>query len=74
MSWFTNSHVDPSTGRNKRDKGPVRGSHGGPKRHNGKPISKAAWRRAQRTGREEQSGGFWGSNSMPDNGKGPWAW
>lgn len=24
MSWFKNSRIDPSTGRNKRDKSPLR--------------------------------------------------
>lgn len=56
MSWFKNSHIDPSTGRNKRDKSTVRGTHGGPPRQMGKAVNRAAWRRSQRTGWDEASG------------------
>lgn len=65
MSWFTgkqhahsggrkSSRIDPSTGRNKRDKSPNRtrdtGSRGGGvPRRNGKAVDRAAWRRAQKT-------------------------
>ena len=50
MGLFTKagSHIDRSTGRNKRDKGTVRGS--GMKRSNGKVINRAQQRREQRTG------------------------
>ena len=56
------SHIDPATGRNKRDKSPYRETRGGgPRRQigTGKIISRAAWRRAQRTGRPEQDGWDW---------------
>ena len=58
MSWFTNSHIDRSTGRNKRDKSPVRGS--GMTRRNGRVVERAAQRRAQKTGRPFQSKNTWG--------------
>jgi hypothetical protein len=47
------SHIDRSTGRNKRDKCTTRETHGGPPRQlgTGKAINRAAWRRAQKTGR-----------------------
>jgi hypothetical protein len=53
MGLFTRSgsHIDRSTGRNKRDKSPVRGS--GMKRSSrgdGKVIDRARQRREQRTG------------------------
>jgi hypothetical protein len=54
-SWTASakhSHIDPSTGRNKRDKSPVRGS--GAPRRNGKVVDRAEWRRSQRTGRPMQ--------------------
>ena len=67
MSWFTgkqykhksghkSSRIDPSTGRNKRDKSPLRtrdtGSRGGGvPRRNGKATGRAAWRRSRKTGR-----------------------
>ena len=50
-------HIDPATGRNKRDKSPIRTratgrTGGGIKRWNGKPAeSRAAWRRRKKTGR-----------------------
>jgi hypothetical protein len=70
MSWFNGhfnghkySHIDPSTGRNKRDKCTTRETHGGPPRQpgTGKAINRAAWRRAQRTRRpiERQRGSWW---------------
>jgi len=66
MSWFTgkqhshegghkSSRIDPSTGRNKRDKGPVTETRGArPQRRNGKivPGGRAEHRRAQKTGRK----------------------
>lgn len=63
MSWFASKsprghHIDPATGRNKRDKSTVRGS-GGMIRHNGKVINRAAQRRNQRTGREEPGTRRW---------------
>lgn len=51
------SRIDPSTGRNKRDKSPVRGS--GAPRRNGKVVDRAEWRRSQKTGRPMQKKGFW---------------
>lgn len=64
MSWFTgkqhahsgghkSSRIDPSTGRNKRDN-TRRASKGWgttdrPRRQNGKIVSRAEWRRAQKT-------------------------
>jgi hypothetical protein len=66
MSWFSGKgHIDPGTGRNKRDKSPLRtrdtGSRGGGvPRHNGKAVDRAEWRRSQKTGRPVQSKGFWG--------------
>ena len=51
------SHIDSSTGRNKRDKSTVRGS--GMIRHDGKVINRAAQRRNQRTGREEPGTRRW---------------
>jgi hypothetical protein len=64
MSWFKNSHIDPSTGRNKRDKSPLRtrdtGSRGGgAPRRNGKAVDRAEWRRSQKTGRPMRRKG-WG--------------
>lgn len=58
MSWLSghrHSHIDPGTGRNKRDKSPLRtretGSRGGGvPRRNGRAIDRAAWRRARKTG------------------------
>jgi hypothetical protein len=53
----TMGHIDNPTGRNKRDKSPIRtrntGSRGGGiKRWDGKPVeSRAAFRRRQKTGR-----------------------
>ena len=69
MGWFSSSsawtasakhsgHIDPSTGRNKRDKSPVRGS--GAPRRNGKVVDRAEWRRSQKTGRPMHGKGFWG--------------
>ena len=53
------SHVDSSTGRNKRDKSPVTEKRGiRPERHNGKIISRADWRREQKTG-VKQTRGWW---------------
>jgi hypothetical protein len=75
MGLFTRpgSHIDRSTGRNKRDKSPLRrtdatGDRGGaPERQlgTGKVINRAEWRRNQKTrqGRTEQparSGGMRG--------------
>lgn len=64
MSWFTgkqhshkrghkSSRIDPSTGRNKRDKSPLRKTHGGPPRQIGtaKVVSRAQWRRDKKTRR-----------------------
>jgi hypothetical protein len=64
MSWFTgkqhshkrgrkSSRIDPSTGRNKRDKCTQRKTHGGPPRQigTGKAINRAQWRRARKTRR-----------------------
>ena len=47
--------IDPATGRNKRDKSPVRTREtgkrgGGAPRQNGKVVDRLAWRRAQKTG------------------------
>lgn len=62
MSWFTgkqsahaggrkSTRIDPSTGRNKRDKVTQRSTHGGPPRQlgTGKAVNRAGWRRAQKT-------------------------
>ena len=48
------SRIDRSTGRNKRDKCTQRATHGGPPRQigTGKAVSRAAWRRSQKTGRK----------------------
>jgi hypothetical protein len=64
MSWFTgkqrkhkrghkSSRIDPSTGRNKRDKVTKRATHGGPPRQigTGKVVSRVQWRRDQKTRR-----------------------
>jgi len=64
-SWTASakySRIDPSTGRNKRDKCTVRKTHGGPPRQigTGKAVNRAEWRRSQKTGRPMQSKGFWG--------------
>jgi hypothetical protein len=64
MSWFKNSHIDPSSGRNKRDKSPLRthetGSRGGGvPRRNGRAVNRAEWRRSQKTGRPIQSKSWW---------------
>jgi hypothetical protein len=68
-SWTASSakysRIDPSTGRNKRDKSPLRardtGSRGGGvPRRNGRAVNRAEWRRSQRTGRPIQNKGFWG--------------
>lgn len=42
MSWFKNTHIDPSTGRNKRDN--LRRAHRGlaPKRWNGRIVDRKA--------------------------------
>jgi hypothetical protein len=62
MGWFNgrhdghkHSHIDPATGRNKRDN-TRRTTFGGPPRQNGRVTSRAEWRREQRTrgGRSEQ--------------------
>lgn len=47
------SRIDPATGRNKRDKGTTRATHGGPPRQIGtaKVVDRAAWRRSRKTGR-----------------------
>jgi hypothetical protein len=64
MGFFKNtnvkhSRIDSSTGRNKRDKGTVTETRGiRPERHNGKIISRADWRREQKTGRR-QTRGWW---------------
>ena len=54
MGLFTKagSHIDPSTGRNKRDKVTQRDTRGGPprKQGTGKAYGRAQWRREQRTG------------------------
>lgn len=43
MSWFTNSHIDRGTGRNKRDKSPVREVRtASPERRNGRIIDRKA--------------------------------
>lgn len=73
MSWFTgkqhshkrgrkSSRIDPSTGRNKRDKSPLRtrdtGSRGGgvPRQiGTGKAVSRAQWRRDKKTRRRLRS-------------------
>ena len=53
------SHIDRSTGRNKRDKSPVTETRGiRPQRHNGRIISRADWRREQKTSRA-QTRGWW---------------
>ena len=56
-----NSRIDPATGRNKRDKCTQRATYGGPPRQlgTGKAVDRAAWRRAQKTGRPVQRKG-WG--------------
>jgi len=69
MAWGRNtnrkySRIDRSTGRNKRDKSPLRtrdtGSRGGgAPRRNGKAVDRAEWRRSQKTGRPMQRKG-WG--------------
>ncbi len=58
MAWGKNtnrknSRIDPSTGRNKRDKCTTRETRGGPPRQigTGKVVDRAAWRRSQKTGR-----------------------
>ena len=58
MRKHKHSRIDRSTGRNKRDKSPLRtrdtGSRGGgPRRQigTGKVISRVAWRRSRKTGR-----------------------
>jgi hypothetical protein len=50
------SRIDPATGRNKRDKGTQRATHGGPPRQIGtaKVVDRAAWRRSQKTARPVQ--------------------
>ena len=54
MGLFTKpgSHIDRSTGRNKRDKVTQRATHGGPPRQQGtgKVTGRAQWRREQKTG------------------------
>ncbi len=54
MGLFTKagSHIDRSTGRNKRDKCTQRDTHGGPPRKigTGKAFGRAQWRREQKTG------------------------
>ena len=47
---FIKGHIDRSTGRNKRDKSPVRGS--GMRRQNGKVVDRAQQRRDQKTGKK----------------------
>lgn len=49
-----NGHIDRSTGRNRRDKSPVRDTHGGPKRWNGKVVPKGRLehQRDRKTGRK----------------------
>ena len=79
MSWFTgkqhshkrghkSSRIDPSTGRNKRDKCTVRKTHGGPPRQigTGKAVNRAAWRRSQKTGRLRSR-----NHPRDENGQGP---
>ena len=63
MSWLnghrnghSHSHIDPATGRNKRDKSPLRtratGKRGGGvPRANGKAVNRKAWRDSKVTGR-----------------------
>lgn len=51
------SHIDPATGRNKRDKSPRRETRvNPPPRQMGtaKVVDRAAWRRSQKTGRPVQ--------------------
>lgn len=62
MRLFKSSHIDPATGRNKRETGQLakrqqRAASGGsftvsaPRRQNGQIVeSRARWRRRQRTG------------------------
>ena len=51
MSWFKNSHIDPATGRNKRDN--LRREHRGlaPKRWNGRIVDRAESGRKMRVER-----------------------
>ena len=60
MGWLNgkrnghkHSHIDPATGRNRRDKSPLRareqGRGGGVPRRNGKAVGRAEWRRARKT-------------------------
>ena len=58
MGWLNgkrnghdHSHIDPATGRNKRDKSPVRGR--GMTRQNGKVVDRAQQRRDQKTGKKK---------------------
>lgn len=61
MRKAKNSRIDRSTGRNKRDKSPLRATRGGPPRQigTGKVVNRAAWRRSQRTGRPIQRKSWW---------------
>ena len=47
-------HIDPSTGRNKRDKSTERETHGGPERWNGKIVKggRLAHQRDRKTGKK----------------------
>jgi hypothetical protein len=60
MSWFS-GRIDPSTGRNKRDKGPVKDREGmRPQRHNGKIVrgGRLEFQRGKVTGKQ-QSKSWW---------------
>ena len=51
MSWFKNSHIDPATGRNKRDN-TRRELHGmAPRRWNGRIVDRAESGRMMRVER-----------------------
>jgi len=55
MSWFS-GHIDPSTGRNRRDKSPVTDKKGmRPQRYNGRIVrgGRKAFRDGKVTGRQE---------------------
>jgi hypothetical protein len=54
------TRIDTATGRNKRDKGTVNERRGiRPERHNGRIISRADWRREQKTGVKQTRGWSW---------------
>jgi hypothetical protein len=54
-------HIDPSTGRNRRDKGPTRATPGGPQRHNGAIVrgGRLEYQRARATGTEPRPRPWW---------------